>query len=304
MLDVIIVGGGPAGLSAALILGRCRRRVLVCDSGKPRNAASHALHGFLTRDGIPPRELLRIGREQLGSYPTVEFREATVAYVRYLDGTFEATLHDGSRLAARRLVLATGLIDELPSVPGIEAFYGVSVHHCPYCDGWEWRDHPLAAFGNGVKGLEMAQRLTAWSRDVILCTHGPAELDESARRELDRARIPVYSERIVRLEGRDGRLERLILEDGRTLDRHAIFFSTGSPQRSGLAKALGCELDPKGNPEVGDHGTTCVPGLYVAGDASKDLQLAIFAAAEGAAAAAHLNASLTREDLQKADHED
>jgi thioredoxin reductase len=136
MFDVIIVGAGPAGLSAALVLGRCRRRVLVCDSGEPRNAASHGLHGFITRDGIKPKEFLRIGREELTQYETVELRDATVVAASREDDGFEVTLAGGERIASRKLLLATGVVDELPELEGLDQFYGRSVFHCPYCDGW------------------------------------------------------------------------------------------------------------------------------------------------------------------------
>jgi thioredoxin reductase len=299
VLDVLIVGAGPAGLSAALVLGRSRRQVVVCDHGRPRNAASRALHGYLTRDGIPPRELLKIGREQLRTYETVEIRNVQVTGARNVAGGFEATLADGERLVARKLLLATGLVDEVPRIEGIEAFYGRSVHHCPYCDGWEWRDRPLAAYGRERKGIKMALRLTAWSRDLVLCTDGPAELAADERACLERLGIPVRSERIVRLEGVDGRLERLVFDEGSTLARSALFFNTGCPQQSGLARSLGCDLGTEGSPKAGDHGKTNVPGLYVAGDASRDVQLAIIAAAEGAAAAVHIHSTLTREHLTR-----
>src|SRR5687768_7612451 len=145
--DVLIVGGGPAGLSAALVLGRCRRRVLVCDAGRPRNAASHGLHGFLTRDGIKPSEFLEIARQQLRPYDTVELKQTEVTSARRLANGFELTLANGESVSARKLLLATGVVDELPALDGLPDFYGRSVFHCPYCDGWEVRDQPLAIYG-------------------------------------------------------------------------------------------------------------------------------------------------------------
>src|SRR6185503_11154078 len=152
LFDVIIVGAGPAGLSAAQILGRCRRRVLVCDSGHPRNAASHALHGYLTRDGIAPGEFLEIGRIQLLRYTTVELRSTSVTEARRVNKLFEITLQSGERLTSRKLLLATGVVDDLPLLEGLQGFYGTSVFHCPYCDGWEIRDQPLAIYGRGENG--------------------------------------------------------------------------------------------------------------------------------------------------------
>src|SRR5205823_6307618 len=154
MYDVTIVGGGPSGLSAALMLGRSRRRVLLCDTGRPRNAASRALHGFLTRDGVPPHEVLSIAREQLRPYETVELRDVEVtAAACGEDARFHLTLADGSRVVSRKLLITTGVADNLPEVPGFREFYGISVFYCPYCDGWEVRDKPLAIYVRGVRGL-------------------------------------------------------------------------------------------------------------------------------------------------------
>src|SRR5512145_3259015 len=138
--DVVIVGGGPAGLSAALMLGRCRRRVLVCDTGRPRNRASQSMHGYLTRDGVPPREFVAIAREQLKPYTTVELRDVEVADAECRDGRFVVTLDGGAEIWSRKLLLATGVVDNLPDVAGIGDLYGRSVFHCPYCDAWELRD--------------------------------------------------------------------------------------------------------------------------------------------------------------------
>src|SRR3954469_9852038 len=208
MYDVVIVGAGPAGLSAALMLGRCRRRVLVCDTGRPRNAASHAMHGFLSRDGISPREFLQVAREQLRQYDTVELRDVEVTEARCQDSPFHGTLAGGERHRSRKLLIATGVVDNLPDIPGFRELFGVSVFHCPYCDGWELRDQPLAIYGRGSRGLGLSLELTAWSRDLVLCTDGPSEIDEEGRARLERNRIRIRDERITRLEGRDGVLER------------------------------------------------------------------------------------------------
>lgn len=289
MYDVIVVGGGPAGLSAALVLGRCRRNVLVCDDGRYRNEASRGVHGFLSRDGIHPSELRRIGREQMSRYD-VDYRIGCVVDARRRDAVFELTMEDGTGLACRRLLLATGVKDRIPSIPGIERFWGCSVFHCPYCDGWEMREKPLAAYGRGSAGAGLALALRTWTPDVVLLTDGPPALREDAAR-LSEHGIPVRTGRVARLEGAGGFLEQIVFDDGSTLARSGIFVSTGQSQRSDLAEKLGCAFTRKGAVRTGRLEGTNVSGLYVVGDASKDVQLAIVAAAEGVKAAIAINKS-------------
>jgi thioredoxin reductase len=294
--DVVVVGGGPAGLSAALLLGRCRRRVLLCDSGHPRNAKSHAIHGFLSREGISPADLLKCARQQLRLYENVTVRFVEVVDAEHTPEGFAVILEDGSCCAAKKLLLATGVVDELPAIPGIERFYGRSVHPCPYCDGWEWREQPLAVYGRGEKGCGLSLMLTLWSKDLVLCTDGPAELSPGQRERLALHQIPVREEPIARLEGTDdGLLRRVAFANGEALARQAIFFNTGERQKSPLIAKLGCKLDGKGRADTGEFEESNVPDLYIAGDASGDVQFAIVAAAEGARAAVAINKALLRE---------
>ena len=297
MYDVIIIGAGPAGLSAALVLGRCRRSVLVCDSGQPRNAASHGLHGFITRDGIEPKEFLRIAREQLSQYETVELQDATVVTGRREDDRFILTTAGGSSIACRKLLLATGVVDELPRMEGLDQFYGTSIFHCPYCDGWEMRDQAIAIYGRGENGSGLALEMTLWSRDLVLCTDGPSELTDEHRKKLAQYQISIREERMVRLEGKDGVLERIVFDSGEPLARRGMFFSTGWKQRSDLAESFGCQLTKEGCIDTGEYEATSVSGVYVAGDASRMVQFVIVAAAEGAQAAVAINKELMKEDL-------
>jgi thioredoxin reductase len=300
-LDVVIIGAGPAGLSAAIVLGRARRRVLVCDAGHPRNAASHGLHCYLTRDGIEPAEFLRLGRAELRPYETVELRQAEVTDARRLvdEGAdnFEVTLSNGERLTTRKLLLATGVIDELPEIEGLPEFYGTSVFHCPYCDGWEMRDEPLAVYGHGENGLGLALELTFWSGNLVLCTDGPAELSGEDIQRLKKRNIPLNENKIARLEGNAGVLERIVFADGEPLPVRGIFFSTGQKQGSELPEKLGCKFTEQGCVRTYDYEMTDVPGLYVAGDASRFVQFAIVAASEGALAAVAINKELMKEHL-------
>ena len=295
--DCIVVGAGPAGLSAALMLGRCRRKVLVCDGGNPRNACSAGLHNYLTRDGIRPAQFLELARKEVEGYPTVELRTVEVLdAVRSPEG-FRIGCADSRHFVARKLLLATGVVDELPDISGLAPLYGTSVHHCPYCDGWEWRDQPLAVYGRGEDGSALALGLTVWSEDLVLCTDGPGMLSEKELEQLKAGGIEVREERVLRLEGRDGRLERVIFEAGEPLARRALFVSSGQHQRSALAQKLGCRFTSKGAVDTGSCEATDVPGLYVAGDASKEAQFVIVAAAEGAEAGLAINKALLKEDL-------
>jgi len=297
MYDVIIVGAGPAGLSAALLLGRSRRRVLVCDTGRPRNAASHAMHGFLSRDGMPPREFLATAREQLRQYDTVELRDIEVVAAECRpDSRFHVTLADGTEQGTRKLLIATGVVDNLPEIPGFADLYGRSVFHCPYCDGWEVRDEPLAIYGRGARGLGLSLELTGWSRDLVLCSDGPCEIDGEGLARLARNGIRVREDRVLRLDGHDA-LERVVFADGDPLPRRALFFTTGQTQQSQLALALGCEFNEKGTVRTGRYESTHLPGLFVAGDASRAVQWVVVAAAEGAEAAFAINTDLLKEDL-------
>jgi len=295
--EAIIVGAGPAGLSAALILGRCRRRVLVCDAGSPRNAASHALHGFLSRDGIEPAELLRLAREQLGPYQTIELRQGEVTDASRNGKGFVLTLKDNVQVFCRKLLLATGVVDHVPEIEGLGPLYGRSVFHCPYCDGWEMRDQPIAVYGRGEQGLGLALELTQWSNDLLLCTDGPSQLSEEGLQRLAGLKIQLREERIKRLEGSDGSLREIVFATGARAARNAMFFSTGQHQRSNLAEKLGCEITEQGCIATGNYEITNVPGVYAAGDASRMVQLVVVAAAEGAQAAFAINQELLREDL-------
>ena len=295
MYDVLIIGAGPAGLSAALVLGRIRRRVLVIDAGKPRNAPSPQSHSFFTRDGTPPSELLRIGREQLQPYG-VEMLDAEVVDALREGEGFTAVLADGSRRSARRLLLATGVTDPLPEIEGLKELWGTAVIHCPYCHGWEVRDRPLAVHGNGKTAAERVALVRCLSRDVVLCTDGPADLGED-REHLVRNGIPIREERIVRLEGRDGHLERIVFADGTDLARHAMFLATLPRQHSGLAERLGCEITDIGLVKVDSAGLTTVPGVYAAGDLALRIHQVVVASADGAIAGAAINLGLAMEEF-------
>ena len=296
--DCVIVGGGPAGLSAALMLGRCLRRVLVCDAGEPRNARSRAIHGYLTRDGTSPAEFLEHARAEVRRYETVEIRAGTVEDVTPAGQGFRVALQDGAVVHGRKLLLATGVVDELPPIDGLDALYGVSVHHCPYCDAWEWRGQPLAVYGTGDSGTGLALALTCWSADVTLCTDGPASIAADELGRLAAKGVRVCEDRVARLEGQGQRLERIVFAGGATIECRALFLSCTQRQRSPLAERLGCTFNSHGAVDTGSCEATNVPGVFVAGDASKEAQFVVVAAAEGAEAGMAINKALAAEDLR------
>jgi thioredoxin reductase len=296
--DVIIIGAGPAGLSAALVLGRCRRRVLLCDRGTPRNSPSHGMHAFVSRDGVEPAAFREIVLRELARYPGVHFRPEEVTSAAHLaNDRFSVTFERGDEALTRKLLLATGVTDVLPPLERIQEFFGTSAFPCPYCDGWEFRDAPLAVYGHGTRAFDMARAMTAWSGDLIVFTNGRARFSSSQRAALEHNGITIEPVRIAELCGTDGHLESIRLTDGRHIPRRALFFDMPSHAQSSLASSLGCEMTAKGKVVCGQYEASTVPGVFAAGNILEDVQLAIVAAAEGARAAFGINRALTREDF-------
>lgn len=295
--DALIVGGGPAGLSAALALGLARKRVLLCDAGSPRNAAAVHLHNFVTRDGVSPTEFRRLGREQLAAYPTIEVRESRVQAITGARGAFQIAL-DGETVEAKRVLIATGMIDEMLPIDGFSALWGHSIFQCPYCHGWEVQDRAwgyLAAAKDGPMFLHFALMALAWTRNLTVFTNGAFEVDEEIQKTLTKAGIRLETAEIVRLVARDGLLESVALTGGKSVPLAALFVHP--PQRQvDVVRALGLSLDEHGFVAVDPmRRETSVPGIYAAGDSTTRQQGAIFGAAQGTHAAAVLNAELTAE---------
>ena len=294
--DVVVVGGGAAGLSAALVLGRARRRVAVVDAGSPRNAPAAHMQGFLSRDGMPPARLLEAGRHEVLRYGV----EVVAGHVVAVEPGFAVRLAGGTTLTARRLVLTTGSADELPDIPGVRERWGRDLLHCPYCHGWEVRDQPLGVLGTVTGSVDHALLVRQWSDDVVFFAHTyRLAPDESARL---RARgIRVVTGEVARLVVAGDLLAGVELADGRVVPRTAVFVRPGNvPRPGGLAASLGCDLDAAGFPVVDRTGRTSVPGVWAAGNAVDPRAQVITAAGAGSAAAIAVNADLVAEDVEQA----
>ncbi|SBS71775.1 NAD(P)/FAD-dependent oxidoreductase [uncultured Microbacterium sp.] len=293
--DVLIVGGGPAGLNAALVLLRARRRVAVVDAGHPRNAPAANMHGFLSRDGMPPAELLAAGRTELSRYG------GTV-----IDGTvvdlapgFVATLGDGSTLAARRVLVTTGLRDSIPDIPGVSSRWGRDVLHCPYCHGYEVRDQPLGVLGGDPAAIAHAVLLRQWSDDVVLFVGD--EEPESEHLETLRARdVAIRRGRVRQLVVEEDTLRGVELENGDFVARTALFVRPTFTPHDTLLHALGCATDDQGWTAHDDLGATSVPGVYVAGNVADPRAQVITSAGQGSAVGIAMNAALVTEDVETA----
>ena len=279
-----------------MILGRARRRVLVCDTGKPRNRAAREMHGYLTREGVAPLDFLRLARAELKRYPGVRVLKAEVLDARPHAGAFQIRLASGRRVQTRKLLLATGLVDALPPIAGVERLLGKSVFQCPYCHGWEARGARVVVYGSGVRALEMARALTAWTSDVVVCADGLSAADKAALR---RNRVAIEQVPIERLLAQGEALHAVRLADGRTVPCRFLFFNTPSRQQSDLARRLGCSFTAAGGVRCGKYESTDVPGVYVAGNTIKDVHLVVVAVAEGAKAAMGINKALTKEDFDR-----
>lgn len=303
--DVLIIGAGSAGLTAALTLGRCLRRVLVADGGPPRNECSPGVHGFLTRDGIRPAELLRLGHEQLRPYKTVEVQRLKIDALVRQDRGFRASGHGTANdvpttVMVRRVLLATGVSDVLPPLPGFRELWGRGVLHCPYCHAWEVRGQPLAVYGQGRTVTGLALLVSRWSPDVVVLTDGPGHLTPNARRRLRRQKIGIREEPVARLLGSGSRgLRSIEFVDGSRLARAALFVHASQHQRSPLAADIGARLTSKAAVWVDSALQTSIPGLYAAGDTKPGTQQALLAAADGNRAAIVINESLTREECPR-----
>jgi thioredoxin reductase len=296
--DVVIAGGGPAGLSAALALGRARKRVLLCDAGPRRNAAAVHLHNFVTRDGTPPTEFRRIAREQLAAYPNVRVVDDAIAGVGGQRGAFAVALAAAPAVTARRILICTGMIDEMLPISGFRELWGHSIFQCPYCHGWENRDRRwgyLVVPQSAGHALPFALQARGWTRDVTVFTHAAVTIPDDALAQLAAAGIRVETAAIARLAARGDQLEAVELADGTAIGCDALF--AHPPQRHvALVGQLGLSLDDDGLVKIDAmRRETSLPGIYAAGDLTTRMQGAVVAAAAGTHAAAAINLELSME---------
>jgi thioredoxin reductase len=294
--DVVVVGGGAAGLSAALVLGRARRRVVVVDAGSPRNAPAAHMQGFLSRDGMPPADLLVAARAEVVGYG-VELIEDVVVDIE--DG-FVVRLAGGPVLKARRLLVATGARDELPEIPGVRERWARDLLHCPYCHGWEIRDQPIGVLGTNPGSVQHALLVRQWSDDVVFFVH---TLDPSSSElvQLQARGVQVVRGVVARLVVEADRLSGVELIDGRVIPRTAVFIRpVNVPRGDGLLAGLGCDVDEAGFAVVDGTGRTSTLGVWAAGNVVDPRFQVITSAGAGSAAAIAINADLVREDLERA----
>lgn len=295
--DCIIVGGGPAGLNAAVVLGRCRRKVLLFDSATYRNQYSHGVHNYLTRDDILPNELLALAHKEVKKYGVKMIRKKIVSARKADSGFFVARDENGTEYHSKKMLIATGLWDNLPPIPGFRELYGKSVFHCPYCDGWEVRDKALGVYARNKNGYELALALKCWSSNVTLYTDGRNRLKPTEVETLTANGIAIVSYPFSHLEAKGDSLRLIHFRNGDKRRCDAMFFVNGFEQQCNLAETFGCEMSKKGVVITNRHQQTNIDGLYVAGDAAKDMHFVVVAAAEGAKAAVIINKELIKEEM-------
>jgi thioredoxin reductase len=299
LLDCAIIGGGPAGLNAALVLGRARRKVVLFDNNKPRNAVTQESHGFVTRDGVTPTEFRRIAQEEIEKYPSVEFQQSKVAAISKNGSLFRLTVETGETFEARNVILATGLKETLPEIRNIHDFYGKSLFNCPYCDGWELRDRPLVVVAEEGKHLfHMAKVVANWSRDLVVSTNGRGSMMPEQKQILESKGIRVLEQEIREFVGRDGQLEQVIFADGTVISRTGGFVAPQWSLATSFGADLGCAANERGGIVTDVLGRTSVQGVYAAGEgAAFAPSNLIGAAAAGSMAAAGVNTDLTEQEF-------
>lgn len=299
LFDCAIIGGGPAGLNAALVLGRARRNTILFDNNNPRNAVTQESHGFITRDGIKPKEFREIAHRDIAKYPSVMYEKTEIISITKKGRLFELVTSDKELYQSKTIIISTGLKDVLPDIENISDYYGKSLFNCPYCDGWEMRDKPLVVIiEEQTQGFHFIQTVYNWSKDLIVCTNGKSILNPEQKRLIQNKDIKIMENKIKNFEGKNGQMEKIHFENGDSMIRKGGFVLPQPIQASDFAEKLGCEYNSLGGISVDFYGRTNVEGVYAAGDASvfAPAQL-IISAADGLKAAAGVNRDLIQKEF-------
>lgn len=297
--DAAIIGGGPAGMSAALVLGRATRDILVFDDGQPRNQVTKHTHGFLTQDGTSPAKFRQIAQLQIAEYPNVQFRHEKVIDISGSSGHFILRTDAGGQYACKKILFAVGMRDKPLSIEGLSEVYGKSAFVCPYCDGWELRKKSLILIANGMNGLHLAKTLSGWTKQFVMCTNGDDGWTKEQRADISEHQISVYTSPIARIQSESGMVTHVELQNGTTLPCQAIFFAPQLTIGSELPLTIGCEMTEEGKLFIDAYGKTNIPGIFAAGDATTRYYQAIYAAAMGSVAASTINSELLDESWRE-----
>lgn len=283
-LDVLVVGGGPAGMNTALVLGRALMNTVIVNEEKPRNNVTQASHGFLTRDGFHPSEFLQVAKRQLEQYDTVAYKKGIVSAVEKVESGFKVITENGTEFITKRIIFATGYKDDLKKIGlnGVEKVYGKTVYPCPFCDGWERRNEPLALFGKDEGVGHFAKTISNWTDDLIIFTNGENPIGEDEIETLKKNNIQVINDEITELVSENGNLKEVKLANGNGIKRTGGFLlSTGEKQSTNIPKKLGVELSDWGTYQTNEWGKSKVAGVYIIGDAKNNFTGVIGSAAEG-----------------------
>ncbi len=297
LLDCVIIGGGPAGLNASLVLARAKKNIILLDEDKPRNAVTHESHGFITRDGIKPSEFKRIAKQDLEKYPNLSVENQRVIDIKKENESFIIHTDDGNSYHSRKVILATGLQDVLPDIEGIHEFYGTSLFVCPFCDGWELKDRRLVVIAESDRVMHLTKMVSNWSSDLVVCTNGTNTFSKEQKELLSDKNIKVIEDEIASLQGDNGYLLKVKFKDGKEMEREGGFVACELKQASILAEKLGCDMNQMGGIEIDDFGRTNIDGIYASGDTTFSLPQLIVAASEGSKVASGVVSDLINEDF-------